>query len=390
MNPMPIQSVAQELVDAIKPLVGERTIKVMETDGKIVASTDPSRIGVFHSGAAEAAARRSVVRINPGDVKSYPGAREGINLPVIKNGELLGVVGIHGIPDEVERAANLLSACVDLYLDQLFGMRTAKTRQERLSHLLRRLFSGDGGKKDEAIALGQELQNDLRLPLRVAVVAPEGELGNRRRNGEMLSRLADLIMEGAWLDENSDACIVMDGSVILAKHLQPGFDIEGFLAKFHQAINQDAPSPVGIAMGCRCEDWESLPVSRHEAVSLLSMDPAGYRSIDSRSSKVMYLMKNCLDANGSERHLAGLGQSLRRSFGDKDMVRVMGTIRAYCDADCSSGKAAESLGIHKNTMNYRMNKIIALLGMEQENAFVREFFLRLLLLQYQRMRLVAP
>lgn len=387
MKPVQFHSVAQNLVEAIKPLVGERIVNIMETDGKIVASTDPSHVGIIHTGAAEAATRRSVVRITPEEAHSYPGSREGISLPVIKNGELLGVVGIHGVPDEVESAANLLGVCVDLYLDQMFGMRTLKTRQDRLALLLRRMFSAEGGKKEEAAALGRELQTDLRLPLRVAVAAPEGQLGNRRRNSEVLSRLFDLIDNGAWLDASCDACIVMDGSVVLIKHVHPGFDAENYLSKFHASINLESVSPVGVAMGSKCDDWESLPVSRHEAMNLLSMDPAGSRSIDLRSSKVMYLMKSCLDANGSERHLTDLFQSLRSGFGDKDMVRVMGTVRAYCDADCSSGKAAENLGIHKNTMNYRMNKIITLLGMEGENLFVREFFLRLLLLQYQRIKM---
>ena len=127
---------AQKLVDATAPLVGGRTINLMDTGGVIVASSDRSRIGQFHEGAARVLESREPVRIYPGDAGRYAGAKEGVNLPILRDGRLLGVVGILGDPDRVEETANLLGAYVALALEQAGeARRSALRRAVSYTHL---------------------------------------------------------------------------------------------------------------------------------------------------------------------------------------------------------------------------------------------------------------
>ena len=51
---MLLESLAKELVRVTSELVGGRTINIMNTEGYIIASTEPERIGTFHQGALEA------------------------------------------------------------------------------------------------------------------------------------------------------------------------------------------------------------------------------------------------------------------------------------------------------------------------------------------------
>lgn len=383
MTSMPIQSVAQDIVDAIKPLVGERTINIMEPGGAIVASSDPVRVGTFHQGAAEAATHRRVVRIQPEQVPNYPGSREGINMPVVKNGELLGVVGIAGRPEEVEQAANLLGACVDLYLDQVFSNRKSQLRKDMLLALLRLMLSGEMVDRDEVLAGGRELRMDLRLPIRALVFVPPRAPG-RQHGMEALARMQTLASREGWIDEDCDVSACLDDKLVIMKLIPAGFDARAFAAKTHAMLQEELGRPAGVGLGCLCDDWRQLYVSHREAATLAEMGAGQCLCIDDEGSKVLYMMNSCLAGGVSERYLRNLEQALRRGFGEKDIPRVMETVQAYCEADCRGGKAAESLGIHKNTMNYRMNKIVSLLGMEEENSFVREFFLRLLLLQFSK------
>ncbi len=52
----------------------------------------------------------------------------------------------------------------------------------------------------------------------------------------------------------------------------------------------------------------------------------------------------------------------------------MRTARVYYECGGSVAKAAEQLNLHKNTLLYRMKQLYQTLKLEQDTAFVREFF----------------
>lgn len=382
MKNLSIEAVAEDIVNVIKPLIGGRTINIMNIEGVIIASSDPSRVGTFHKGAAAAAARRRVVRISPAEVELYPGAKEGINMPVVKNGELLGVVGIYGVPEEVEQAANLLGACVDLYLNQAQAARKTQLRKDMRLALIRRMLLGEMLDREELLSSGRELSLDLRLPMRAVVAAAGRETYGHGHGLELLNRMYSAIGRGGWIDENRDVFAIVDDALVMFKHTPAGFDSDAFVRAMHLELGSELGVPVTVALGGQCDDWRQLVLSHHEAQTLAGIYGGACVGIDSGDCRIMYLLKGCMRPGVSERCLAAPYQGLRRGFGDKEMDRVMETIRAYCDAGCSSGRAAKTLDIHKNTMNYRMNKIFALAGLD-DNPFARELFLRFLLMYHR-------
>lgn len=378
----PIHTVAQEIVDAIKPLVGDRTINIMDTQGIIVASSDPKRIGTFHQGAAEAIASRKVIRISPGQAPDYPGSREGINLPVLKNGEILGAAGIYGIPEEVEQTANLLGVCVGLYLDQLLDARRTQVRKDMELALFRRMLLGELADAEELPAGGRELGLELRLPMRAVIVKAGG--AGRRDDMESLNRAYGIAMREGWADRTRDVLAVADDVLALFKHTPPGFDADAFIQGMHRVLTAELGPPVTVALGSRCDEWRHPAVSHREARILADMEEEGCANLDRLDCKLRYLLHGCLGSSVAERHVASLHQALIRGFGDGGMEKVMETIQAYCDAGCRYGPAAAALGLHKNSMNHRVNKILALAGLEGSELFVREFFLRLLVMRHRR------
>ncbi len=382
MKNLSLEAVAADIVDAIKPLIGNRTLNVMNTGGVIVASSDPDRVGTFHKGAAVAASLRQVVRINPSEVALYPGAKEGINMPVVKNGKLLGVVGIYGVPEEVEQAANLLCACVGLYLDQAQAARKTQFKKDMRLTFVRRMLLGEMLDSEELIAGGRELGLDLRLPMRAIVVTAGRKNYGRGYALEFLDRAYCVIECGGLIDDRRDVLAVVDDELVLFKHTPAGFDPEAFARALHQKLGERLGEPVTAALGGQCDDWRQLALSRREAGTLAEIYSGECACIDSGECRIMYMLKGCLRLSIPERCLSAPYQGLLRGFGAKEMDRVMETIRVYCDAGCNCGRAAHLLGIHKNTMNYRMNKIFTLAGLDGD-PFAREFFLRLLMLHHR-------
>lgn len=111
-------ALAQAFVEATSPLVSGRTINIMAADGTILASTEKERIGTYHHGARLAAETGKPVIIDAQNVSRYPGAKEGANLPILDNGQVIGVVGLYGEEKEIRDAANLLGVYVTQFFRQ--------------------------------------------------------------------------------------------------------------------------------------------------------------------------------------------------------------------------------------------------------------------------------
>ena len=110
---------AQDFVEATSLLVGQRTINIMDQKGIIIASTEKHRIGDFHQGAAEVLETGKPVLIKKEDLSRYPGTKEGYNMPIFLNDEIIGVVGIFGCEEEVQSIANLLRVYVTQNFSQI-------------------------------------------------------------------------------------------------------------------------------------------------------------------------------------------------------------------------------------------------------------------------------
>lgn len=81
-------------------------INVMNTDGRIIASGESSRIGDIHQGALSVIKeqKRNIIYHNTATEK------QGINDPIFIGEECVGVVGISGEPNEVMKVKKVVNS----------------------------------------------------------------------------------------------------------------------------------------------------------------------------------------------------------------------------------------------------------------------------------------
>ena len=104
---MPAQiraQLAQQIVDTLKTICSH-DINFIDLQGRISASTDPSRVGSYHVGGHRAAREGRIIVIDRDDPQRD--LRHGINMPIRFHGSTVAVIGITGVPDEVQRYADL-------------------------------------------------------------------------------------------------------------------------------------------------------------------------------------------------------------------------------------------------------------------------------------------
>ncbi len=150
-----------EVIQRLRPHL-DVPINLMDTNGKIVASSDPERIDQLHSGAVRAIEIQQELLLYPKDVTDYPGTKPGVNLPMYFFGELVGVVGITGHPNQVIQAANITKAAVEIALEQIHLQKQTAFQENTLYNWLLQLLHPYGFDEEK---LEQEAKHILKIDL---------------------------------------------------------------------------------------------------------------------------------------------------------------------------------------------------------------------------------
>ena len=104
---------AQKIVESLRDTI-EQDINFIDNDGIIIASTDHKRINSLHEGALTCIRERTTIAINSDN--QYTGARKGVNLPVKFQNEIVGVIGISGDLDVVEKYGDIIKKMTEILL----------------------------------------------------------------------------------------------------------------------------------------------------------------------------------------------------------------------------------------------------------------------------------
>lgn len=123
-------STAREIVTQLAETIGQN-INIMDTDGIIIASSDPEREGQMHDGARKLIAEGMPLLAVEDDVQ-YAGARNGVNLPIVFENELVGTIGITGKVSEVLKYGQIIKRMTEiLLLDSRIRERTVIEQKAR-------------------------------------------------------------------------------------------------------------------------------------------------------------------------------------------------------------------------------------------------------------------
>ena len=115
---------AQDIVARTMRII-DTNINVMDARGRIIGSGDRERIGELHEGALLVLSQGRVVDIDDAVAKHLHGVRQGINLPLRLEGEIVGVIGLTGEPESLRKYGELVCMTAEMMLEQ-----------SRLMHLL--------------------------------------------------------------------------------------------------------------------------------------------------------------------------------------------------------------------------------------------------------------
>lgn len=119
------------------------SVNVMDENGIIIASGDPTRLQQKHIGAVITLRNNQIVEVDEQLAKLWNyEAKEGINLPLSYLGSNVGVVGISGNPKEVRQYAQLVKMAAELIMEQSFQLEQERWKRRYKEEFVRELLKG--------------------------------------------------------------------------------------------------------------------------------------------------------------------------------------------------------------------------------------------------------
>ncbi|MBU0928516.1 MAG: helix-turn-helix domain-containing protein [Spirochaetes bacterium] len=335
----------------------DHNINIIDREGVIIASLDPSRVGSYHDAARRLVATGAAIERVAVDPDLPSGVRPGVNLPIVRRGETIGVVGVTGEPDEVTPLAYAVKTSVESMIELEAWKEKALKHQDRKNLLQNLLLYDDDAPRSSVDALARKLGYDpsaVRIPV---ILAPPAGLDPP----DALSAIKRVGGSG-----NQDLSFsTSDGTILVFKALR--LPAEGFLEALSAEVG-DYVDAVRSAMRCRAPAaaWVGAPQTA------LGRYRAAYRQALWLSERFpdpgadpVFLFDHTLEYLSSMIPRSEYVAAIDVAFGlvSPEAVRELGpSIKALADVALNGKEAAARLGVHRNTLSSRMDRVSRILG----------------------------
>jgi len=346
-------------------------VNVMDANGTILASGTPSRIGELHAGALLALAKKLTVEIDAASAKNMHGARPGINLPLMVNGQVCGAVGLSGNPDEVRQFGALVRLTAEMILEQaaltLELQRDSRYREAFMLNLIRFDASAQAELEAWAHRLGIDVERTQVAFFLQLDTPPEAAATAADPAPDTIQRLQMRIH--ARQPASLTAAIGPREMVILDSYdPAPGPKATGLKARrqlqaLAALLQEEGLGESTLAMGIALSGIEGAAISYQSArttarVGRLRHPQQRQFSYDELALPVLLAG---LGSGWQARQLRQPGAKLQAHDKHGMLVRTLDTWFAH---DGNSAATARALHIHRNTLDYRLRRIGEITGLD--------------------------
>jgi carbohydrate diacid regulator len=386
------ETLAQRIVDSVAGLV-HCNVNVMNAAGIIIGTAQPDRRGAIHKGAQDVMESGGAVEIYPGDTPLFPGTREGVNLPLALDGQIIGAIGVTGNPDAVRGIARLTKMITELILERELLQQETMTRvrlSEQLTELL--LWSAPPVDRRRVLRAAKALRLDMDLTRAVAVADVSGLTAIFKslygHSDLVAERSAELILqelnESGVTGAGDLAVVVEDRLIVLAacEADQPAKALARFglllQERSRAAWGRGVPCGAGAAAATLDEYAHSY---RQAMFCLRSLGPGGgFACLYEHRMAVAYMFHE-FGRGKAAMAFRPLWETVRPLLSGKPEIRE--TLQTFLALDREMDATAHALDIHRNTLAYRLARFKERTGLDPLRHDDHAMALRVLLVMSQ-------
>ena len=351
------RELAEKIVIKTMNVLG-KNINIMNNQGIIIGSGDKKRINTFHEIAGEVIKKQETIIIKEEEIKEYQGVKAGINLPIIFNDEIIGVVGITGKVNEVSGYGKLVKNMVELILQQEFLRDEIEIDNRAEENFYQQILNNDIKEQDlleDRLKLFNIKKELNRIVFVISFETFDAKLVTNALN----------ILDNLTFIKKEDIFIIRGDKLVFIKTLdyQSG-DIQNkkiiemarnLKLKITKMINE-----VKIGIGTVVNNIDKLHVSYQDARFSLEvgnkLDNNKFENIFSIESLGYNYILPFIENYHADNFLKNIfkKENYEEYFKETKLGEI---IDALVKNNLNISQTADDLYIHRNTLLYQLNKI---------------------------------
>ena len=351
------QRQAQSIVDEMKATIG-RDINIMDKGGVILASTNSARRGKLHGGALQII-QNNLPALTVWEDDAQAGVQRGINLPVTMDGELVGVIGITGEPEQVSVFGEVIQRMTEILLGSVRRQQQLELIDRAKGLFMENWLFATELDWDELEVRGRLLGFEIGAPYTVALISlgeqdeagPSGaEEVSEVRSGRMLRMIQEHIRDG----KGHFCAALRDGVIVLLKGL-PHAQAHAKISEMCREIAGCYGAPVSAGIGGASKnpaDIRRCYLEARMAATVAARSHDGGRVVFYNQVSLEFIVQSiprAMREDVREMLFSGCSVQERQEFAQ--------TVSHYYQQDGDIQRCAQTLFVHRNTFQYRMDRL---------------------------------
>ncbi|WP_028273729.1 CdaR family transcriptional regulator [Atopococcus tabaci] len=349
-------AIAQEIVMQMKTII-QQEINFMNNQALIIASTDSSRIGNWHGGAAKVLQTHQFLIIETD--QSYKGSKKGINIPVFFEDKVIGVIGITGEKEEVQRYGEIIKKMTEILIKEDYLKDITFRKRDRSKYIIESLLNKPQVQSKEDWA-NEALNYDYSIPHTAVVGKSAQKMPIHEYN--IVSIIESSL---SFLENDHLYAIIEDNIYILFNEKNPAI-IRNYLKFLGQEILNKTKVTFHFGIGLTGTSEAEARDSFSKAI-----DAADWAVTHTKNMLEFYenMDIGVLISSLPEKEAGYYSHKILSSIPKEEFQDLQSVFFAYGKNNKSMKKSANDLFLHKNTFQYRLNKIHSYTGYDPKQLF---------------------
>jgi carbohydrate diacid regulator len=335
---------AIEIVNTLKTIIQE-DINFIAPDGYIIASSIESRIGDLHEGALVVAQTKMPLIISSDD--EFKGARKGINLPVFYEQNLVAVVGITGEANEIIQFSKVIVKMSEILIKEHF-LNVQKQFKRENNRVIIELLMNSKFSPEVVLTKMEVLGYDANIYHYLVVF---DLLDDSTHNVELLNTIYNSIEKRIefkdLLARHETKYIILSSESTLSSLLDLIKSTKTYIETKYKiritvGISEEMYGVAGFYTGFKQADMV-VETGTNKGSGII-------RQFDGSSLDLLF------KGFASYVHI-DFSSSILKNMDKEERKETKELLMAYIRNNGSVMHASDELFIHKNTLQYRLNKI---------------------------------
>jgi len=345
-------NLAQQIVSDMKNIINQE-LNFMNTNGYIIASTDPKRINTEHEGSKIVCATGKELIIESD--QQYKGTRKGINIPVYFENQIIGVIGITGEKDKVSKFGQIIKKMTEILIKEAWLKELSIQRRENNRRIIEFLiFTPDSEKKLSNVTQ----MFDINITSSKNIIVGKIVKTKSEPSSQLVEALNSILEKYLSFNQQQVFTIKNDEIIIILDRIL-NEDLESIL----QNIRNEAFNKLEVTLIFGIGSPTGKDISIQSSYQQASSTVRWFSSFSDQCFHYFCEMDLGLILNRvSQTDKAAYLNKVFSRLSDEEIKEYIQILSIYGKNNGSITKSSKDLFIHKNTLQYKLNKLAKLTG----------------------------